>query len=271
MALYKKTISSPSSNPLFSIIITLYTLILLYFPTNYQTILFSPVFLSTSLLLLSLLRLGQTQKTNQEENHQGKEKKPNLEEFISTQKSSSLVSRVDPNPKPVPFQASGDHDSKWESRESHVDPNTEQGADFDPNPKPVPFILSGDHDYKRVPRESSVDLKTEQDPDFDPKLNPFYAESFVEWNVRAPLQVIHEEFEDGEFYYPETDTGTESSSGGDSPVTGNWDSPENLCFRWEEEGKEGLIEIELDGKRTCEAEEENLIEIDLTPANFPAR
>nr|XP_009761688.1 PREDICTED: uncharacterized protein LOC104213837 [Nicotiana sylvestris]XP_009761689.1 PREDICTED: uncharacterized protein LOC104213837 [Nicotiana sylvestris] len=216
--LHGETISSPPSNPLFSTIISLYTLILLYFTANYQIILFSPVFLSTSLLLLSLLRLGQTQKTNQEENHQGKEKKPNSEEFISTQKSPSLVSRVDP--KPAPFLVSGDHDSKWESRESHVDPNTEKDADFDPNPRRVPFILSGDHDYKWVSCESSVDLKTEQDPDFDPnpnfnpKLNPFYAESFVEWNVRAPPEVIHEEFEDGEFYYPETDTGTESSSGG---------------------------------------------------------
>nr|XP_009600048.1 uncharacterized protein LOC104095602 [Nicotiana tomentosiformis] len=241
--LHRKSVSPPSSNPLFSTIITLYTLILLYFPTNYQTILFSPVFLSTSLLLLSLLRLGQTQKTNKEDNYQGKEKKPNSEEFISTQKSSSLVSRVDPNPNPVPL------------------------------------LVSGDHDYTCVSHESSVHLKTEQDPDlgtnpnFNPKPDTFYAESFVEWNVRAPLEVIQEEYEDEKFYYTDTDmdTGANTSSGGESPVIGNWDSPGNLCFRWEEEDREGLIEIELDGKRSCEAEEENLIEIDLTPSNFPGR
>lgn len=114
---------------------------------------------------------------------------------------------------------------------------------------------------------------TEHDPDLDP--DPFYDVSFV----GAPLEVIHEEYEDEEnyaslsLYYPDTDT--DSLSGGnspvignwDSPVIGNWDSPENLCFEWEEEDREGLIEIELDGKRNSEAEEENLIEIDLTPAS----
>lgn len=55
-------------------------------------------------------------------------------------------------------------------------------------------------------------------------------------------------------------------------MIGEWDSPENLCFQWEEEeDREGLIEVELDGKGSFVAEEENLIEIDLTPVNFPAR
>ncbi|KAK4345096.1 hypothetical protein RND71_035272 [Anisodus tanguticus] len=34
---------------------------------------------------------------------------------------------------------------------------------------------------------------------------------------------------------------------------------------------EGLIEIALDGKRGTKAEEQNLIEIDLTPTTLPAR
>lgn len=82
------------------------------------------------------------------------------------------------------------------------------------------------------------------------------------------LRVI-EKYASLSMYYPETDTDTDSSSGGDSPVIGNWDSPENVCFQWDDEDREELIEIELDCKRNSEFEEENLIEIDLSPANFP--
>ncbi|KAK4345095.1 hypothetical protein RND71_035271 [Anisodus tanguticus] len=80
---------------------------------------------------------------------------------------------------------------------------------------------------------------------FDP--DPFYGESFVEWNVGVPLEVIHEEdYEDEEgmrviercaslsLYYPETDTVTDSSSVLDSPAIGKLDSPENMGFRWVE-------------------------------------
>jgi hypothetical protein len=49
----------------------------------------------------------------------------------------------------------------------------------------------------------------------------------------------------------------------------NWDSPENMCYRWDEEDREGLIEIALDGckKKTLgfQFEEENMIEIDISP------
>ncbi|KAL0442830.1 UNVERIFIED_CONTAM: hypothetical protein Slati_2005700 [Sesamum latifolium] len=127
-----------------------------------------------------------------------------------------------------------------------------------------------------------------------PDLNPTrtrFTDSFVEWDVRAPLEVIYEEYEgddaeetDGvsqgkresemqiiqryaslSLFYPESDSDT--SSEGDFPTDGNWDSPDNMCFRWEEEDdRDGLIEIALDEKRNSEVEEENLIEIDLSPA-----
>ncbi|XP_042031152.1 uncharacterized protein LOC121777879 [Salvia splendens] len=109
---------------------------------------------------------------------------------------------------------------------------------------------------------------------------------YVEWDVRAPLEVIHEEYEGEDtaddkseekreaemnsirryaslsLIYPESDSDDESSSEGESP--------ESAWFRWEveEEDREGLIEIALDEKRSCcgcEVEEDNLIEIDLSP------
>nr|GMD06882.1 Mucin-4 beta chain like [Ipomoea batatas] len=213
MALFGETISSLSSSPLFSAIITLYTLILLYFPS----LVFSPVLISTSVLLFSLLRLGADQRTGR----------------LEPEKCFVSVDRVSP-----------------------------------------------------PPLESLLD---------DPGQcrDPFYSEPFVEWDVRAPLEVIYEEggeedddvlegkraaeigggggiqrYDSLSLYYPETDSDT--SSEGDFPVIGEWESLETMCFRWEEEeeDREELIEIELDGKRNlvCEIEEDNLIEIDLSPA-----
>ncbi|KAL8460307.1 hypothetical protein ACS0TY_031234 [Phlomoides rotata] len=122
------------------------------------------------------------------------------------------------------------------------------------------------------------------------KSRPFRADSFLEWDVRAPLEVIYEEYEgeDAEenyseakresqtniiqryaslsLFYPESDS--DASSEGDYPTNGGWDSPEeDMCFRWEEDDREGLIEIALDEKRiNSEFDEDNLIEIDLSPA-----
>ncbi|KAJ8534911.1 hypothetical protein K7X08_016639 [Anisodus acutangulus] len=181
MALHTK------SNPLFSSIITLYTLILLYFPNNFRAILFSLVFLSTSLLILFLLRLSATQKTKHEK----------TEKSFPTSPSQILHGNY--------------YSCKWVSRESHVGPTTTFGPDpdydFDPDP-----------------------TRVVSDPD------PFYGESFVEWNVGVPLEVIHEEDNEDEegmrviercaslsLYYPETDTVTDSSSVLDSPVIGKLD------------------------------------------------
>ncbi|XP_019168908.1 PREDICTED: uncharacterized protein LOC109164817 [Ipomoea nil] len=215
MALFGETISSLSSSPLFSAIITLYMLILLYFPSLFRGLVFSPVIISTSVLLFSLLRLGAEQRTAR----------------LEPEKCFVSVDRVPP------------------------------------------------------PLESLLD-SCNSDPD------PFYSEPFVEWDVRAPLEVIYEEggeedddvlegkraaemgggggiqrYDSLSLYYPETDSDT--SSEGDFPVIGEWESLETMCFRWEEEDREELIEIELDGKRNMVSEleeDDNLIEIDLSPA-----
>lgn len=222
-----------SMESLISTIVALYTLIFLYFPA----IAASPLIISTSLLLLSILRLGAAQRISQHQTEKKKNEKP---------ESDSVVDQ-ELEPDPLQFHA----DRSVESNVSVLDPVT----------------------------------------------RPFYGDCFVEWNVRAPLEVIYEAYEgeeeeeEGEYteekrdeelrvieryaslsmYYPETDT--DSSSDGDSPVIGEWDSPENMCFRWDDEDREELIEIELDCKRrNSEVEEENLIEIDLlSPANFPVR
>lgn len=119
---------------------------------------------------------------------------------------------------------------------------------------------------------------------YDP--NPVYTDPFVEyWDLKAPLEIIYEAYEGEDeddrnagflgiekypslsLYYPESDT--DSSSDGGFPAIGDWESPEKMGFRWEDEDREGLIEIALDGKRRTQFfnfEEDNLIEIDISPA-----
>ncbi|MFQ6661546.1 hypothetical protein Gotur_029668 [Gossypium turneri] len=103
-----------------------------------------------------------------------------------------------------------------------------------------------------------------------------FEERFVEWDVRAPLEVIYEDYEGEEAL----DRGIErytslsrrySEPEPDSlflemefPVIREWVSSEKRCWRWEEEeeeeDREGLIEIALD----FHGEEDSLIEIDIS-------
>ncbi|XP_052200956.1 uncharacterized protein LOC127807282 [Diospyros lotus] len=251
-----KTLSHLSSNPLFSILVTVYALVFLYFPGHLLRVVFSPVLISTGTLLLTLLRLGANQ----------------------TAENESMINSAEPEPTPSDhLDSADDQDCKWVSSKTNVESRSDMG-----------FCL---------------------ELDLDPEPGPFYAESsFVEWNVGAPLEVIYELEYEGEeeeqnddvpagnqdtrpssmerypslsLYYPETDSDT--SSDGGFPDAGGWNTLEGICIRWDEEDREGLIEITLDGKRRSEQfhfEEENLIEIDISPArirefagekvNFPA-
>lgn len=194
----------------------------------------SPVLILTGILLLIILRLGAIQRSENEEKEKHVEKCRNREE-----KQGKPIEPVETN--------SLEQIHQW------ITCNPEE--------------------------ELKLEMGFESSSRFE--------ESFVEWNVKAPLEVIYEgyEGEDAEQdpnekrnmgiprypslsrYYPESDS--DSSSEGGFPARGNWDSPENLCFRWDEEDREGLIEIALDGckKRAIEFhfEEENLIEIDISP------
>ncbi|XP_073059971.1 uncharacterized protein [Primulina eburnea] len=149
------------------------------------------------------------------------------------------------------------------------------------NPIETRSLFFDDQGRTRMPCVSVANAKHEFVP------SPYFTDSFVEWDVRAPLEVIYEECEGQEaeedeavslekgesqmndlqryaslsFFYPESDT--DNSSEGDS--TAICESPENLFFRWEDEDdRDGLIEITLDEKRMGEVDEDNLIEIDLS-------
>lgn len=246
--------NSLSSNPLFSCIITLYILFLLYFPPPLLKFLFSPVLSITLTLLLSLLRFGagqRQQETQTTENRAAEnEKNRAREETEEIIKSSSETTKLE--------------------------------------------CLEEDHNW--------VNLKETN-----------FEEKFVEWDVRAPLEVIYEEYYEGDdenndfsdisdptrfkypslsVYYPESDS--DSSSESDFMAIGDWDSKESVRFTWEEDEREELIEISLDDGvnnnnnkldySNCvisennynyfdndflqgeEIEENNLIEIDISPA-----
>ncbi|MBA0615179.1 hypothetical protein Godav_015348 [Gossypium davidsonii] len=101
-----------------------------------------------------------------------------------------------------------------------------------------------------------------------------FEERFVEWDVRAPLEVIYEDYEGEEALdrgierytslsrrYSEPEPDSLFSEMG-FPVIREWVSSEKRCWRWEEEeeDREGLIEIALD----FHGEEDSLIEIDIS-------
>ncbi|KAJ1434798.1 hypothetical protein SESBI_05158 [Sesbania bispinosa] len=229
-----------SSDPLFSCTVTFCTLILLYLPHLFWKIVFSPVLVLTGVLLLIILRLGAIQRSENEEKENPSESKPIANEenrASSEEKQGKFVESVETN--------SLDQIHRWVERHSEIEFKSKMGF------------------------ESSL----------------CFEESFVEWNVKAPLEVIYEdeEAEDEDpnekhdvgilrypslsRYYPESDSDSSSESG--FPAMENWDSPENMCFSWDEEDRDGLIEIALDGckRRTLgfHFEEENLIEIDISP------
>ncbi|KAL4291202.1 hypothetical protein GQ457_14G010280 [Hibiscus cannabinus] len=203
---------SITGDPLFSCIITLSILILLYFPHGFS-LLFSPVIVLTASLLLSLLRLGATQRIQTE-----------------TIPKGTVAASV---------------------AELEEDDGEEEKTEF---------------------------------------VMQRFEERFVEWDVRAPLEVIYEEFEfEGDeegkdpgfyldqtrgverypslsLYYPESDSDSSSEAEEvDFPATGTRVSSEEMGYRWEDEDREGLIEIALD-KRGLDfhGEDDNLIEIDIS-------
>ncbi|KAH8511968.1 hypothetical protein H0E87_009238 [Populus deltoides] len=239
-----------SHNPLFSCIITLYTLILLYFPQAHKHSISSILIITLTLLLL-LLRLGAIQRLQLSVSTEGDETieiKQNKDTHFGRASNSCSLTLAD----------------KWGATQC-----AEKGR-FDPDP--------------------NLELKG----------------SSVEWDVRAPLEVIYEGYEGEEeenpnekdavqdptrfgglerypslaMYYPETDSDSDSDSDVVFSVAGEWDMPERCCFKWEEEDREGLlIEIALDHSDTKKdmglgldpgldfhVEEDNLIEIDISPA-----
>lgn len=235
-------LSVHSSKPLFSCIVTLCILILLYLPHQFWRKVFSPVLILSRILLLLLLRLGAIQRSQKEE----KESPVEIETPEVTANDENRGNREEKQGNPI------------------------EAVEND----------SLDHVYKLVKNQSEINFKSQMGFQSSSRFD----ESFEEWNVKAPLEIIyegeeteqdHNEKHDESIlrysslsrYYPETDSDSSSESG--FPAIEKWDSPENMCFRWEEEDREGLIEISLDGCKKREVgfqfEEDNLIEIDISP------
>lgn len=227
------------NNHLFSSIVALYILIFLYFPTLFLNIVFSPVFVSTGVLLVYLLRLGAKQDTRKE------------------LYSAETLQSNDSSDKIKQNQAHSTEEGRMYADVMSCTKNTE---------------LSSDETYTW----ESCDFKFEN-----------VENSFIEWNVKAPLEIIYEDDEeeddDGDDHksenrfkaierypslslcYPESDT--DCSSDDDFAMDMNWESMESSTFRWAEKGEE-LIEIALDGKTRSQFfndEEDSLIEIDISP------
>lgn len=231
-----------SSDPLFSCVVTFCTLVFLYLPHFFLKIVLSPVLILTAILLLSILRLGAIQKSQQHERRE--------------------------NQEPVVYEENMGSKCREEKQSSSPDEETTS----------LEQLTQWVHSETEVISEMGFESSS----------------CFVEWDVKAPLEVIYEEYGEGEDvgddanenvgivrypslsrFYPESDSDSESSENG-FPAIGYWDSPEEVGFRWdeeEEEEREGLYEIALDGckrKRGLEFhfEEENLIEIDISPSRF---
>ncbi|KAL2343948.1 hypothetical protein Fmac_005233 [Flemingia macrophylla] len=225
-----------SSDPLFSCVVTFCTLVFLYLPHLFSKIVLSPVLILTAILLLSILRLGAIQKSQNERSEN----------------------------EPIIYKE-----------------NREEGK------------CKGEK-QRRSPVEPDETTSLEQPPKAEVISEMGFESSscFVKWDVKAPLEVIYEEYGEGEEagdeanenvgiarypslsrFYPESESESDSeSSEFGFPAIGDWDSPEDVGFRWgEEEEREGLYEIALDGYKIKKGlefhfEEDNLIEIDISPS-----
>ncbi|KAJ0438639.1 hypothetical protein HanHA300_Chr16g0616351 [Helianthus annuus] len=276
--------STLSSHPLFSTIVTLYTLILLYAPSLFIKIVLSPVLNSTGIILLFLLKLGANERLEKESNcFQPKV----LDEQLTSleQRFLDLVDRNQTHKESHQMQAEVKHDL---------------GPGLNPQDDHYKWELL---DKYSIQSSSQVVDKVDPRMELDSKqVNATM--KFLKWNMKAPLEIIYEAYEGEEeedeeeeekeddnnnemnmvyrdkhfseierypslsMYYPESET--DSSSDDDFPMNKKWETHESVFFKWEKEDddREELIEISVDlyEKRSIElmrAEEDNLIEIDI--------
>ncbi|KAJ6769741.1 TRANSMEMBRANE PROTEIN [Salix purpurea] len=209
-----------SFNPLFSCIITLYTLILLYFPQALRLSI-SPILISTLTLLLFLLRLGAVQRRQLSvtESDKAIQIQQNKRTHFGEASNSSFLTHVN---KRVASQS---------AERGRFDPDPNQ--DFD-----VSFVeWDVRAPLKVIYEESEGEEEGEGDP--NEKDAGQYPTRFGGLGRYPSLAMC----------YPETDSDSDSDSDseGGFSVAGEWASPERFCFNWEEEDREGLlIEIALD-------------------------
>lgn len=272
----ESSVSLCFSHPLFSCVVTFCTLILLYLPRLFRKILLSPILILAGILFLAVLRFGATQRSQNEQSNP--KKCLNNEDGVEAGEASS----------PEQFRRCVAGNSTEES-------DSEMGFDFhsesfeESNVKAKMEVI---HEENRGSEEEKekvnsllqihqwIAIQPETEPNPDCK---FGSDSwFVEWNVRAPLEVIYEgEEEEGEAEDKIEHVGTRlvgfSGYPSDSDSSSELGFPaEKVCFMWDEEEREGLIEIAIEGcygkkirgMMEFQFEEENLIEIDISPARY---
>lgn len=263
-------LSLPYSHPLFSSIITLYTLILLYFPHIFLKIIFSPLLISTLIILLTLLRLGasQQQLLLQQQHRinpvQGANNAPQ-QNIIQNDHLKGLKPGLvlEPELEHEPY-----NEGVVENTQCHKDHETcgpSQLVGFDSTTKhEQEIIIMKEKDSSLESWAGFECLGWAEKP--EPALG---TNVFLEWNVGAPLEVIYEAFEGEEDggeaendafwkdqdevfkvgiierypslsrYYPESDSESDSDS----------DSSSSMSLEEEEEEEDRgdeLIEICLD-------------------------
>ncbi|XP_071739836.1 uncharacterized protein [Rutidosis leptorrhynchoides] len=337
--------STLGSQPLFSTYVTLYTLILLYAPSFFLKIVLSPIFNSTLILLLSLLRLGAKGTSGNEliihdskypnsianemsekefeyleprvlDHNHNQYEMGSFDELVLVQDLRSLEPRfLDfDEQRQNHVECKAQMDSCLESTQNHsTSKSISSCLDFQSNQ----LYKKYDHDLglesssmdncqiwdflKTNPMESSKvnedDVEKRTDQVASKRMD--MTMKLLEWNIKAPLEVIYEAYEGEEendqestendkilsdenvvrsceirypslsMYYPESETS--SSSDDNLTINESWETQERV-FEWEDEDDNDmeLIEISLDHSKTsiefCHIEEDNLIEIDIFPA-----
>ncbi|XP_021726336.1 uncharacterized protein LOC110693525 [Chenopodium quinoa] len=247
--------TNSSYHSLFSCIVSLYTLIFLYFPCVFVKSLLSPLLVSTLVLLLTLLRLGTSQQLKQEQQQQ-QQQNIDFAEGVKTPRQVIIQNDLEPNLKPEsgPIQEERNVVKARSTTEPGPKPEHLKHVTCDPG-RSVEIIDSFENQEHKKEKgwagPESLEW-AEPEPEYGPKV-------FLDWDVGAPLEVIYEAYEgeeEGEEsqndvfckagiikrypslsrYYPES----ESDSGSDS------DSYSYSSSSFDEEEREGLIEIALD-------------------------
>nr|GFD14106.1 hypothetical protein [Tanacetum cinerariifolium] len=158
-------------------------------------------------------------------------------------------------------------DSSLEANQDHAEFVPRYGLEIECNQPRIVFVhdlgseSSSQDDYHKwellddnFMGSSQVEAKRERDPNqMDTTMK------ILEWNMKAPLEIIYEAYEGEE---------EEDEENNDN----NMETRESVFFKWEEEeddDREELIEISLDhyGKISIEfshTDEDNLIEIDIS-------
>ncbi|KAD4982351.1 hypothetical protein R6Q59_001950 [Mikania micrantha] len=257
-----------SSHPLFSTIVTLYTLILIYAPSFFLGIVVSPVFNSAGIILLFLLKLGANEKSETESDY--------LESrvFDHTDKHYEHITSLEQRFLDL-----------VESHQKQTFFNQDLGLEFNSHDD---YSLVSSHVVERV--ETRMEMSSNQ---VDTTMN------FHKWNMKAPLEIIYEAYEgvdeeddddddddDNEnmvcidkhlskfdnypslsTYYSESET--DSSSDDDFLMIKNLETYKSMFSKWEDYDREELMEISIDYKKKniefCLVDEDNLIEIEIFP------